>query len=279
VVIEPAATLVTVSSIWTNRGKTVMGQSAAFLQGGQTIGYSFPLDATGMFRIVTPQNLDLIGISNNATRPAFQTVNAMDMAGFSDAYVTEKWRIVGGTGAARFAAGKFQIESTKGYMAINTTPFTNIAVLIRAAVDGDRGLAIVRPSSTATNRLMEFQDETYTIQGLAIDSNGRPMAVGTPPRVTAGAQVSYANPGIQVRDIAGNITAAVRPSPTAPGTIATVTFSRPYAATPLSIMLNDNSAVAGNLYISARSSTGFTVSTRSALGGGSILNFDYSVVA
>ncbi|HSX01978.1 MAG TPA: glycosyl hydrolase family 28-related protein [Candidatus Saccharimonadia bacterium] len=279
VVVEPAASIVMISCFWSNRGQAVVGQSSAFLEGGQTMGYMFPIDNTGTFRIVTPQNTDLIGVSNNTTRPAFQAVNGLDVVGFSDAYVTEKWRVIGATGAARFAAGKFQIESTKGYAAINAMPFTSIALLIRAAVEGDRGIAVVRPTSTATNRLMEFQDETYNIQGLSIDSNGRPVAVGTPPRVTPGAQVSYANPGLQVRDIAGNITAAVRPSPTAPGTIASVTFSRPYNAAPLSIILNDNSATAANLYISARSATGFTVSTRSALGGGSILNFDYVVIA
>ena len=126
---------------------------------------------------------------------------------------------------------------------------------------------------------MEFQDETHNIQGLAIDTRGRPLAVGSPPRVTAGEQVSYANPGIQVRDIAGNIIAAVRPSPTAPGVIAAVTFAKPYASTPLSIMLTDHSATSGNLYISSRNAAGFTVSTRSALRGGSILNFDYMVLA
>jgi hypothetical protein len=33
------------------------------------------------------------------------------------------------------------------------------------------------------------------------------------------------------------------------------------------------------LYVSARSETGFTVSTRKALNGGAILNFDYTVAA
>jgi hypothetical protein len=221
----------------------------------------------------------LIKVDNNPTRPALATLNAVDMVGYSDNYITEKWRIVGATGAVKFAGNKFQIEATKGYVGINATPFTGIAMLIKAAADGDRGLAIVRPSSTATNRLMEFQDESFAIQGQAFDSNGRPLAVGTPPHVTPGAQVSYANPGVQVRDIAGNISAAVKPSPTAPGTIATVTFSRPYVTAPLTIMLTDHSSTAASLYVSARSASSFTVSTRNALAGGSLLNFDYVVMA
>jgi len=280
IISEPTASVVMITSLWTNRDNRIIGATTSMIIGGPTFGYVFPIDNTGTFRITSFINgTDIVKVDNNTTRPAFEIVNSVDTVGFSDSYVTEKWRLIGTTGAARFAAGKFQIEGTKGYVGINATPFTGIAMLIKAAAEGDRGLAIVRPSSTATNRLMEFQDETYNLQGLSIDSNGRPVAVGTPPRVTAGTQVSYANPGLQVRDIAGNITAAVKPSPTAPGTIATLTFSRPYNATPISIMLNDNSAVSANLYISARSAASFTVSTRNALAGGSILNFDYVVMA
>lgn len=279
VISEPAAAIVMITSLWTNRDNRIIGATTSMVIGGPTFGYVFPIDNTGTFRVTSFVNgTDLIKVDNNTIRPAFEVANAVDTVGFSDNYVTEKWRLIGTTGAARFAAGKFQIEGTKGYAAINTTPFTSIAMLIKAVADGDRGLAIVRPSSTATNRLMEFQDETFNIQGMAIDSNGRPFGVGTPPHVTPGAQVTYANPGIQVRDIAGNISAAVKPSPTAPGTIASVTFSRPYTTTPLSISLSDNSTVAANLYVSSRSTTGFTVSTRSALGGGSLLNFDYAVI-
>ena len=278
--VAEATTDVLAGTLWTNRGLLTVGNVQKLLGTNPRLGTTIPLDNTGTFRITSSINgSDLLKVDNDAIRPSLLLANGIDSGGYSDAYISEKWRIVGATGAARFAAGKFQIESTKGYVGINATPFTGIAMLIRAGIEGDRGIAVVRPSSTATNRLMEFQDEAYNIQGMAIDSNGRPIAVGTPPRVTAGAQATYANPGIQVRDVAGNITAAVRPTPTAPGAIATITFSRPYAATPLSITLSDNSAVSANLYVSARSATSFTVSTRNALGGGAILNFDYVVIA
>jgi hypothetical protein len=278
--IEPEAIEVMVACMWLNRGTDIKGLATTMLEGDPRTGLAIPLRTPASFRVTDHiTGKDLIKVDANATRPALLFPNGVDAAGFSDIYASEKWRVVGSTGAARFAAGKFQIEPTKGYVGINTTPVTNIAMLIRAGADGDKGLAIVRPSSSATNRLMEFQDETYNIQGQAFDSNGRPLAVGTPARVTAGDQVSYANPGIQVRDIAGNIVAAVRPSPTAPGIIATLTFSRPYAATPLKIAIHDHSAVWANLYVSARSTTGFTISTRNALQGGAMLNFDYSVTA
>jgi hypothetical protein len=221
----------------------------------------------------------MIKIDNNPDRPALHLLNGVDAAGFSDSYVTEKWRLVSSNGAARFAGGKFQIEGTKGYVGINTAPYTGITMLLRPAAGNDKGLAIVRPSSAASGRLLEFQDETYNLQGQAFDASGRPLAVGTPPKVTKGDQVNHAIPSPQVRDIAGSISAVVRPTPTAPGSIATVTFSRPYTTVPLVISINDHSTVPGDLYVSARSENSFTVSTRSALTPGAALAFEYTIIA
>lgn len=280
VVADPGAFDVIVSCNVTNRGKQIKGDISEVIFSSPSKGISLPLDHTGVFRLINnTTGKDMLKVDNNPNRPALHLLNGLDAAGFSDSYVAEKWRIVGSTGSARFAGGKFQIEGTKGYVGINTAPFTGIAMLIKAAAGDDKGLAIVRPSATAFNRLLEFQDETYNIQGQAFDAGGRPVAVGTPPKVTKGDQVNYAQPRVQVRDIGGNITAQVRPTPTAPGTIATVTFSRPYAAAPLVINIIDHSVVPGNLYVSGRSETSFTISTRSALSPGAILNFDYSVIA
>ncbi len=280
VIAEPEAEDVIISCNVVNRGKATVGDVSSVLISSATKGLTLPLDASGVLKVTsTVINKDLLKLDNSGTRPALNAVNGLDLAGFSDSYVAEKWRIVGPTGSARFAAGKFQIEGTKGYVGINATPFTGIAMLIRAAAGDDRGVAVVRPSATAFNRLLEFQDETYNIQGQAFDSNGRPVAVGTPPKVTKGVQVNFANPRVQVRDVAGNITATVRPAPTAPGTIATVTYSRAYAAVPLSIALHDHSTVDGQLYVSSRSTTEFTVSTRVSLPPGAVLNFDYSIIA
>ncbi len=280
IIAEPQAFDVITSCNVVNRGKPYKGDVADMLLSSPSKGVHIPIDTTGVFRISSvPTGKDLLKIDNNTTRPALHTLNATDMVGFSDNYLAEKWRVIGSTGAARFAGGKFQIEGTKGYIGMNATPFTGMAMLIRPAVEGDKALGIVRPSRNSIARLLEFQDETYNLQGMAFDYNGRLIAVGTPPKITAGDQASYANPRVQVRDAAGSITAAVRPSPTAPGVIATVTFSRPYTGIPQSITLTDHSAVSGDLYVSARSEAGFTISTRSALRGGLILSFDYQVIA
>lgn len=279
-VTEPEAIEVMVSCLWTNRGMDVMGEASTMVEASPHMGTTIPIHAPATFRITDGMtDKDVLKMDANATRPALLLPNSVDIAGFATGYTNEKWRIVGASGGAKFAAGKFQIEPTKGYVGINATPFTGISMLIRPMTEGDRGLAIVRPTSSSMYRLLEFQDETYNIQGQAFDSNGRPVAVGTPPVVSKGDQVTYANPKVQVRDIAGNITAAVKPAPTAPGTIATVTFSRAYVAAPLNITITDHSATWANLYVSARSATSFTISTRNTLQGGSILNFDYSVIA
>lgn len=280
VIAEPEAEDVIISCNVVNRGKSTVGDISQVMITDTRRGLTIPIAASGVFAVTSAvTNKDLLKLINTGTRPSLNAANGLDLIGFSDNYVAEKWRIIGPTGAAKFAGGKFQIEGTKGYVGINTTPFANIALLIKAAAGDDRGLAIMRPSATAFNRLLEFQDENNTLQGMAIDNHGRPQAVGTPPKVTKGVQVNYANPSPQVRDFAGGITAQVRPTPTAPGGIATVTFSRPYAEVPLAITINDHSAIASGLYVSARSKTSFTISTRSALTPNAILNFDYIVIA
>jgi hypothetical protein len=280
IIAEPGSTDVIVSCNVTNRGRLTIGDVGTVMVQSPGQGVEVPINASGSFTVSSHiTGKDLVKVVNSGTRPGMIIPNSVDVAGYSDNYLAEKWRIVGASGSARFASGQFQIEGTLGYVGIHAAPERDIALLVKPVGEGHRGLSIIRPTATATNRLVEFQDETHNVQGMAIDSGGRPTAVGTPSRVTKGDQVTYANPRIQVRDIAGNITAAVRPSPTAPGTIATVTFSRPYAQAPLFVTIADHSLVPGDLYISSRDQNGFTVSTRQALRGGSILSFDYAVIA
>lgn len=279
IVVEPEASEVVTSCNIVNRGELFKGDVSNVLIASSRQGLTLPLDASGVFALHSKAtHKDVLNFNNTGGRPALQLPNGSDITGYTDTYTTEKWRIVSSTGAARFAAGKFQVEGAKGHIGVNASPISDVAVLAKT-FGSERGIAVIRGSNTATGRLMEFQDEQHAVQGMAFDSGGRPIAVGTPPRVTAGVQAHYANPGIQVRDVAGNIAAAVKASPTAPGTIASVTFSRPYAATPLTITVHDHSAINADLYVSTRSATGFTISTRKALPGGTLLNFDYTVIA
>lgn len=281
VVAEPGATDVIVSCNVTNRGRETKGNVTAVMLSNPAEGIKLPLDNTGAFRVVNNLTAkDLIKVDNNPTRPALHTLNGVDAVGFSDNYLTEKWRIVGQNGAARFAGNKFQIEGTKGYLGINATPFTGLAALIRPAAEGDRGVAIVRPSSTATSRLLEFQDETYNVQGMAIEAGGRPQAVGTPAKLTTGEQAASTAVRGLVRDLAGGVTATMRslPAPVA-GTVATITFARPFVQPPTYISIVDHSGSNAELYVVARSTTGFTVATRKALPAGGVVHFDYAIIA
>lgn len=277
IIIEPGTTA-RVSSPWANRGQPVSGDITTFVTSDPNLGVSFPIKNSGAFKISsTVTGKDLYKADNSSVRPTLQTLNGSDFAGFSGDYSGEKWRFHGDTGFVSLASGNFQIEGTKGYVGVGTSPYTNIAFLIKMVADTDRGLTIVRSSSSMTGRLIEFQDENHDIQGITFDAFGRPLSVGKVANVAPGDQVSYANPRVQARDIAGSVTAAVVPNPTV-GSIAVITFSKPFPNIPLSIVLSDHSVSPGVLYVSARSTTGFTVSTRRILQGGSIVDFDYMVM-
>jgi len=279
IVAEPEAVDVVSSCLVTNRGRDFKGTVSSVLLADQNKGISMPLNNYAAVRIHSANdNKDLLKIANTGERPGVLHANSIDTVGYSDDYRTEQWRLVGQNGGARLAGGKFRVDGKKGYVGVNAMPFTNIAMLVKPSADTDRGIAVVRPTSQSAQRLLEFQDESFHIQGTAFDSNGRLQAVGTPAVVTAGAQVTYANPRVQVRDIAGNVVAAIKASPTAPGPIAVITFSRPLAQIPLYISLADHSPTKASLYVSARSTTSFTVSTRASLRGGSKVSFDYAVI-
>lgn len=279
VVIKPTAGQTMVNCLWVNQGTPMSGNADSTLNFSPHMGLTLPLHYPASFLIsdhITGR--EMFKADLNATQPVWMAANGADMAGFADTYITEKWRLFSKTGEAHLASGKFQVEPSKGYVGIGTAPYGGIALLIRPAANADRGLAVIRSTASATGRLLEFQDETYNIQGTAFDAHGRLTAVGTPPRVTAGDQAAWANPRIQTRDIAGNINAGIKSS-ASPGSICTITFARPYDEAPLAIILYDHSVTSGDLYVSDRTSSGFTVSTRSRLAAGAVLNFDYVVVA
>lgn len=279
-IVDSGATDVVLSCTVINRGNILKGNARSVMLQSPRVGLTIPIGETGIFLIAsTRTNKDLLKLTNSGSRPLLSAVNSLDLVGYSDSYVTEKWRFTGSTGAASFAGGKFKIEGNKGYVGINADPSPGIAMLVRAADGGDRGLVVRRPSATANNRLVEFRDEQNVGQGQAFDAIGRPVAIGTPAVVTKGTQTNYAHRQVQTRDIAGSITAQIRPAPTAPGTIATVTFSQAYTEPPLFITIADHSRKAADLYVSSRSATSFTVSTRSPLTPGAIVNFDYSIIA
>jgi len=277
IVAEPGVDVM-VAAISANRGATTMGDMGIMMQSDPKFGLALSLKNSGSFRITSAiTGKDLVKADNSSVRPTLHTVNGTDLAGFSGDFTGEKWRFYGDTGFVRLASGNFQIEGTKGYVGVGTAPYTSIAFLIKMANDTDRGLTIIRKSATATGRLVEFQDENNNIQGISFDAFGRPLSVGRVANVAAGDQVAYANVRYQARDTAGSVSAAMKTTPS-PGTIAVITFFKPYPNVPLSIVLTDQSNVESGLYVSARSTTGFTVSTRKTLQGGSQVNFDYMVL-
>lgn len=238
-------------------------------------GLMVALSANQALHVATGAGVDAINVNTNS---GVVQVNANTLLqGFSGNYSGFGWQIAG-DGSVQFAAGKWRVEATKGYFALGTGPNTAIACLVILAATSDLGIVVV-PQSGGTGDLIQFQDSAagYAAMGYRFDVAGRPVSAGTAPTVAAGAQstaASAASPG--ATDVAGSVTTTAQSSPAA-GAVATVTFAKAYAATPRSIQVGETSGLI-DLYVSTKSTAGFTVSSRTAPSSGATVTFDYAVV-
>jgi hypothetical protein len=278
VVAEPGATDVVVSCNIANRGQRFIGDVSSVVLMSASKGVSIPLNEKGVFQVTSQDNGDLMKLDNNVDRPALHLTNATDMVGFSDQYRTEQWRINGASGSARFAKGRFKIDGSSGYTAINAEPQPAIALILKPLGVADKGLVVVSQSAGARKRLLEFQDQEYQPQGFAIDYAGRPIALGDEPTLTVGPQASEVKRMINARNWAGDLSITIKPAPTAAGTLATVTFTSPCLVIPKAIIVQDHSQHDADVYVSNRSVSGFVISCRKALPPGAILRVNYIVV-
>lgn len=100
------------------------------------------------------------------------------------------------------------------------------------------------------------------------------------PGLTAGAQASAVAVGTGgASDSAGQLSITALATGMAAGALVTVTFLAPKAAAPKAIVLTDQSAVANGLYVSAKSATGFTISSRAAASASQAIKVEYAVFA
>jgi hypothetical protein len=113
-----------------------------------------------------------------------------------------------------------------------------------------------------------------------IANPGGSLLTHTPngPAVAIGAQATAAALVAGSTDEAGQVTATALASAMAAGVIATVSFLKVKTAAPKAVILTDQSAVANGLYVSAKSTTGFTISSRSAATASQALKVDYHVL-
>lgn len=273
------ATNVKLSNNWSNRGRLVSGRAITAMDqdpnGGLEVNLGGFKTGNRSLKATTTEGIDIYNVSNSAV-PTMQLLNGVDIAGMAGNYTDEKWRFYGSTGAVRLAAGKFNVEGVKGYAGIGSAAVAGIGLFVKLGNGLDRGLAIRRNSSKSTGRMLEFQDETNNIQGISFDAHGRPVAVSSVCRVTPASKAAYAFVFPQARDAAGAVKVCM--STSAPGEVAQITFSKPYQEVPLSIVLSETGSANGELYVSAKSTTGFMVSSRKSMPGGTEFTFDYQVV-
>jgi hypothetical protein len=133
-------------------------------------------------------------------------------------------------------------------------------------------------------------DDTHR-QVKSLITSGLGVVVGNPggtpptyapntPRVAFGAQaVSAAVGAAGAGDKGGSVTATALATAMAAGVICTVTYSKPRTAAPKAIILTDQSAGAAvGLRVSASTTAGFTISSRSAATASQVLAFDFAVI-
>ncbi len=217
-------------------------------------------------------DLDTTSSSNGS----FQLTHNTDLLVYQGDYSALACQVKG-DGTLYAAFGKYQVDPSKGYVGVGTGPNTGIGHLLFLGAVGDVGLAVVRFSSSSTGDMMQFQDQTFAKDGHSWDAQGRPWANGTAPGIAAGAQSTSAAASGSATDTAGGITTTAKTTP-AIGAIVTVTFAVTYGTTPKAIILSDRSTLDRGIYVSAKSATAFTVSTRVAPATAEVVLFDYHVI-
>lgn len=138
-------------------------------------------------------------------------------------------------------------------------------------------------SAGGTVDLLQLQAQNTTATLFRLDQYGHIVADGNgSPTVAAqaaagtGATASVTAGG---SDTSGQVTVTAGTSPTS-GAMVNVTFANAYAASPRSIQLQPSSgaAASGLAYISAKSTTGFTISVVNAPAASASLSWYYTVV-
>lgn len=163
------------------------------------------------------------------------------------------------------------------------TPYTNHPVTLPAnTLAQNSGWRDV--SSSGTRQTVDSGTLTQIHSGAKTFKDAvnlyRIYAAGSAASVAAGAQADAASAASNgARDVAGTINVTAKATGPAAGTLATVSFSSAYTTTPHMgglVALNLASAQC-QPYISARSTTSFTISCAVAPAASAALQFEYSV--
>ena len=149
-------------------------------------------------------------------------------------------------------------------------------VNVQGVLTVEQGLTVNGPVSFAE----DIAAPSITVDALAINGDVQftrhiDAGGGTPSMSQGSALGSGGTATISGTDTAGTITANVGSSPNS-GTIAIVTYAATFNGNP-HVVVSPVNAAAPDIYISNRTSSGFTIRTASALPVGSI-SFDYVVI-
>jgi hypothetical protein len=177
---------------------------------------------------------------------------------------------VANNGNALFAGGMRIGGAYQNTASLYVTPTNTYPGMLIKAAGGTVDLLQLQAQST-TAALFRLDQYGHIVA----DGNGSPtLAVQT--AAGTGATASVTSGG---SDTSGQITVTAGTSP-ASGALVNVTFANAYAVSPRSIQLTSSSgaAASGQAYISAKSTTGFTISLVNAPAASASLSWYYTVV-
>lgn len=169
--------------------------------------------------------------------------------------------------------------NSNGYNQIKATvkAIGGLTNSITGTVNNNDDLHVVSDGGITSNHSRKI----LGVAGANIDIRGRIYRTSTTPTIAAAGNFASAAAGAAgATETCASLTATAHASAPAAGGVVTVTFATAWASrTPRSVQLTETNAAAkaAGLYVSAKSTTAYTISCATAPANGAVLTFDVLV--
>lgn len=151
-----------------------------------------------------------------------------------------------------------------------------IYMRLNAAVSGFASGVTVSADDTSSIVQQILNSDLATV--VANPGGTIPAFAQDAPAIAAGAQAATLKVNLEgASDAAGSVEVTALAAAMAAGVLFTVTFAVPRTQAPRAVCLSDRSPVSVGAYVSAKSATGFTVSSRTAATASAVIDVDYAI--
>ena len=162
--------------------------------------------------------------------------------------------------------------------AADTTGSSSPHVFVPLSLASAPGV-VIQSASGQTAALLDTVNSTGGTHYFQVMPTGHLIAGGTAPTAATGAAASAVSVSGTATDAKGVLTCTTTASPTAGQTLTTVTFSAAYAATPVVVISPSSAgAVSAGAYVSAVSTTSFTITEANAGPASGTVAVSYMVI-